>query len=656
MWSTSMLQLVVACLVHSSEGAVSSFSVSSLLLRNQGPSNVDTKALVASLGDIAHGLQAEDGKALDLAGKVQTHCSEVDKEFTLSLARGKRNFDMATAEYEKASADVASVQASLAELKAHIAKSHQELDGLQAELKKARVDSGQLKRSASSSLEQMHVAIAKTYLKEGKARHGASLFSEQRAATLERLSEALSFVQTHAQHPDAEAPHDTKPLLVLKEDMAAVVKASDATQRGITEQEKKLLGLIKVEQEKLRDLEAILADLQPALTNKLMQSMEINRTLAATSRGMKRDVDLKQVKMSMCELVLRHLDAHRAQRSHVTSDVLMASKLLESMDTSLFLSRDLVGLKQSAATSLLQLTHRHWREHADESVSAFVQDEEGGAVSESLDTEGPFDKVTVIISGLIASLKSQANEDVSQNQFCLDGLSQSRRARLVKKNGIDTLSATIRWSKMAIVRLDDDAKYLEEDMNRLATVQSDTSRELELEKQRTDAEFAAHKVADEIMTKGILVLSQLCGTSLLQQNGGHLKGSRFSQCKESSKLLGSASKGLEELDKIGRGYLDKYTTLSGSIGSNAASARDARDSELKSTKAARAQRASELATANEDIAAAQQEITLIDKTKIELEHQCSHVEKPEERMDRRADEVHALKEALNVLGGESIPV
>merc|ERR1719506_2271217 len=108
---------------------------------------------------------------------------------------------------------------------------------------------------------------------------------------------------------------------------------------------------------------------------------------------MKRDVELKQVKMSMCDLILRNLDAHRAQRSHVTSDMLMASKLLESMDTTLFLSRDLVGLKRSESTSLLQLTHRHRREHADDSVSAFVQDGESGAVSESLHTEGPFDKV-----------------------------------------------------------------------------------------------------------------------------------------------------------------------------------------------------------------------------------------------------------------------
>merc|ERR1719199_241152 len=85
---------------------------------------------------------------------------------------------------------------------------------------------------------------------------------------------------------------------------------------------------------------------------------------------------------------------------------------------------------------------------------------------------GPFDKVTKMISGLIASLKAQANQEVNQHQFCQDGLSKNRRDRVAKKNAIDTLTSTIRWSKMAIVRLDDDLKYLEQEMKRLADTQA----------------------------------------------------------------------------------------------------------------------------------------------------------------------------------------
>merc|ERR1719456_806153 len=90
--------------------------------------------------------------------------------------------------------------------------------------------------------------------------------------------------------------------------------------------------------------------------------------------------------------------------------------------------------------------------------------------------EGPFDSVTKMISGLIASLKAQANEEVNQHQFCQDSLSKNRRDRVAKKNSIDTLTSTIRWSKMAIVRLDDDVKYLEGEIKRLADAQGTESK------------------------------------------------------------------------------------------------------------------------------------------------------------------------------------
>merc|ERR1719223_1529235 len=86
--------------------------------------------------------------------------------------------------------------------------------------------------------------------------------------------------------------------------------------------------------------------------------------------------------------------------------------------------------------------------------------------------DGPFDSVTKMISGLIASLKAQANEEVNQHQFCQDSLSKNRRDRISKKNSIDSLTSTIRWSKMAIVRLDDELSYLEQEMSRLANAQT----------------------------------------------------------------------------------------------------------------------------------------------------------------------------------------
>jgi len=480
-----------------------------------------------------------------------------------------------------------------------------------------------------------------------------------------------------------------KPVVILKEDKQAVVRASAATQRGFNEEEKKIIELVETERKKLQDLEDNLEDLQPAISNKLKQAMEINRTLDAASRGMERDSELRAAEKKKCDLVDSRLGAQGAKRRQVANDVSMAAKVLESMDTFLFLSKDLVGLKRRAP-SLLQVAAQNMRELVEDSPASEqgaltllqegeaeeTESESGMGEEELVENyatqvlEGPFDKVTKMISGLIASLKAQANEEVNQHQFCQDSLSQNRRDRIAKKNSIDTLTSTIRWSKMAIVRLDDDLKYLESEIKRLADVKAGEEAELLAETNRVDKEIAEHKLADEVITKVIVILNQLCDlkAALLLQKGGGAStalvqqgvsakkvGSRFNQCQEAADLLKSASKEVKALDALTQDYKKDYTTLSNSISGDAKSAGDARNTELKSTKAAAAQRASELATANKDVKEAEKELGLIDKAKNELEHSCSHVETREEKMARRKDEIDALKEALNVLNGEAIP-
>jgi len=673
--------LPVACLVLSVEASTlraHSSSAVSLLLRSNGPNKVDTKTLVASLNEVGKGLQAEDKAATEVAGTSKSQCRKTDMALRMALNKGKRTYDMATDDYDKTSAQVNALQASLGELQGQIANSNTELDTLQAKLKKMRKDKGLLKKGASSALRQVEAVIAKTYLRESTEHRKGPSDLAKKASTLEQLSESLSFLQSESEESDGEETHEdspaqaaekSKPVLLLKEDKQAVVRANAATQRGFNEEEKKVIDLVEVERKKLQDLEDNMADLQPAISNKLKQAMEINRTLDAASQGMERDSELMASEKKKCDLIEKSLGAQKTTRTKATNDVLMASKVLESMDVGLFLSKDLVGLKhEAAAPSLLQLSSEQGSAF-DSPVSLLQEGEDSGMDLEqmvenygSAVIEGPFDGVTKMIGGLIASLKAQANEEVNQHQFCQDGLSKNRRERIAKKNGIDTLTSTIRWSKMAIVRLDDDLKYLGEEMQRLADVQAAEAKELVNENKRIGKEVAEHKLADEVITKAVVILNQLCdlkGASLLQTDSSSRKsskiGSRFGQCEEAAKLLKSASKEVKALDGATKTYQAAYKSLSEGISSGAKAAAEARNTELTSTKSARAQRASELATANKDVKEAAKELLLIDDAKKELEHSCSHVETREEKMARRKEEIDALKEALNVLQGEAIP-
>jgi len=428
----------------------------------------------------------------------------------------------------------------------------------------------------------------------------------------------------------------------------------------------------------MEDLEDNMADLQPAISDKLKQAMEINRTLDAAERGMERDNELMKVEVKKCTTIKDSLGKQKKARVGVANDVSMASKVLEHMDTALFLTKDLQGLKR-VAPSFLQVNKQSSLQEASVPIVhslSFLQEGDGMDLEQLVENydsstsgnEGPFDKVTKMIGGLIASLKAQANEEVNQHQFCQDSLSKNRKDRIAKKNTIDTLTSTIRWSKMAIVRLDDDLSYLKQEIGRLANGQAAESKELTSETARVNKELKEHKLADEVITKCIVILNQLCdlGASSLiqgesepaliqQQRQSSKVGSRFGQCKEASTLLKSASKGIKTLDEMTGGYLTEYTTLSKKINTDAKSAEEARNTQLKSTMAARAQRASELATSNKDVKEAAKELVLIQTAKQELEHSCTHVETREEKMARRKEEIDALKEAMNVLQGEAVP-
>lgn len=660
-----------------------SSSAVSLLLRSQGPGKVDTKTLVSSLNEVAKGLHTEDKKSFDLAQKTKSDCADTDRALKAALNKGRHTRDMATNDYQKTDAQVNALQASLAELTGQVTDSNKELDSLQAQLKKLRTDKGLLKKAASKSLRQVEAVIAKTYLRDDYTAHhkGVKTALEKKVNSLEELSKSLSFLQAEQSNDEEEeagtqAVTEQKqhsPELILKADKQAVVRASDATQRGFNEEEKKIIDLVEVERKKLTDLEDNVQDLQPAIADKLKQAMEINRTLDAAERGMERDQELMQTEEKKCSVISASLAKQKKARNAVANDVSMASKVLEHMDTALFLTKDLQGLKRVAPNFLQIAEHSSVEEPVARALS-LLQEGDGMGLEELVENydsstsgnEGPFDSVTKMIGGLIASLKAQANEEVNQHQFCADSLGKNRRDRIAKKNTIDTLTSTIRWSKMAIVRLDDDLSYLKAEMDRLAKAQTGEKTKLTAETARVKKEIKEHKLADEVIVKCVLILSQLCdlksASSLVQEDSPALiqrqsskVGSRFAQCSEASKLLQSASKGVKSLDTLTNGYLKEYTTLSEKITTDAKAAQDARDTELKSTKAARAQRASELATSTKDVKEAAKELVLIQTAKEELEHSCTHVETREEKMARRQEEIDALKEALNVLQGEAVP-
>jgi len=687
-----VLTIFITGLVYASQAATTKrerTSAVSKLLRGKGPAKVDTSDLVASLGEVAKGLQGEGNRAFKLAQTSSAECKEKNTAISLSLDKDERARDVATEEYKKTNAEVQALQANKAEVDGQIMDSNNDLNELQAKLKKMRTDQGLLKKSASSSLRQINTVIDQLILRGAAASHhkGRSAL-DLKVSTLERLSKSLSLLQTRQKVAMRQHEHKASPSLILSADKQTVIQASDDAEKGFDEEEKHVLELIDVERKKLQDLEDNLQELQPAITNKLKQVLELNMTLTASNRGIDRSHQLLKTMHDKCDLVDHFLGIQKKSRDSAVNDVSMASKLIEHMDTTLFLVRDIQGLKPTAPSLLGFATSTEQENESQDAIPvtpySFLQDADTNGMglqsliesySASMGmTAGPFDRVTKMISGLIASLKAQANEAVTQNQFCQDSMGENRNDRVGKVNDIDSLGSSIRWSQMAIVRLDEDIEYLRGEQKHLADAKEAEAKALDKEKKRVDRDLHEHQLAHEVVAKAVEVLTQLCdlgssASSFLQQDtdlhSSEMSSmqvqsskivSRFEQCKEAADLLRSGVKELDHLDAITDDYIHKYTDLSHHIMQEAKETEEAVHSQLKSTQSSKAQRASELANANKDIKKAHQDLTLIETAKKELEHQCSHVETREEKLAKRQDEIDALKEALNVLEGESVVV
>lgn len=633
----SMVHIIGGASLKSSTEAVSQ------MLETKGPGKVDVKVLVSSLNEALQGIQMEDKRATDLMASTEKACKQREKDLSAALRKGRRTADTSMRDAGKATAEAASVKESIAQVKEQVKASNQQLDQLQAQLKKLRASKIALKTLATAALKQIDASISYTNLQEPQELHESTLRMDKEADDLERLSESLSFLQLSA------------PSVALNADKLALTNASAGTQQGIDSEEKEILELTRVEREKIRDLEQVLADLQPALTNKLMQAAEINRTLQTAQRGTERDEELLQSGRAKCDLVLKRIAEQKVLRSQVRNDVLMAAKLLQTMKTTSLLSTDSSSKKQLRGVSLLQLSRQPTSNQALPSRTDEVGEETAALLEERVeDSAVPgnevFDKVSGMISGLIATLKARANQDVGQNQFCQDGLAQNRRDLILKKNSIDTLSATLRWSQMASTRLSDDIWYFQDESDRTATLLQSEAAELATQTQNTKKELAEHKLVSDVLVKSTTILGRLCGTSLLQRHSDD-----FSQCKEAMRLLKSSKQGLSSLDSAVKTSFEDFRRLSGAISERARDAQTAHNTALKAARSAKAERELEVARATRDIASVKVDLKFIDDSREELEHRCTKVETSQERMARRADEVGALKEAYNILSGEGIP-
>jgi hypothetical protein len=684
---------------------------SSLRQRLKAPPT-DVAQVVATLGEVVKGVEEEDSKNKARRDSLKAAFKESESNLKAAVTKAERTIRDTTEDLATTKTQTDDMETAISGLKEQIAASNTELDKLQTKLKELREANKESGLLQASALAQLNHALANAQAKSEEETQPLQTEAPERqdVAELEELSTGLSassgaplsFLQRRASSQD-----------LLWQDREALVNAHQTSLRDFNEEENNLLELIRLERKKLGELERSLEDQQPTLASKIQQGAEQDQTLVSAKRGLERDQKLLATLDKKRTMMLASIEAQRNIRLQVSDELRMAVKMLETMDTSMFLSQDVHGLQRPEAMTDVPVSFVQVRAHSKAAMDTDLQDavmdtlaqsapqsgdiaaqagqvmsllatasdaSNDASLSDASSSAGPFDQVTDMIKALMASLKDQVNGAANKEQFCQDNMVKNRQERTAKKATIDTKSSQMRFAQTAILRLDDDLAFLATEISRLEQLAAAAKKELEDEKARVDAEKEDHRLAKNIINEVSSVLTQLCEldppallqTSLRTKSSleklGTLEGttvsaramtqsmSKFEQCGEAVKMLGKAVSKFDEQDSGSQSYMSEFTTISTEEKGDAEESTTERKTQETTAKADRAQRADDLATAEGDLKSAQSELALIAKAKEELDKDCGPgTETYEDRKARRDQEIEALKSAFDVLDGEAIP-
>jgi len=528
-----------------------------------------------------------------------------------------------------------------------------------------------------------------------------------------------SFLQTDSSASSNQGGASGSNKGLLQADQQSLMEAKEMADRGFDEEEAKLEELLKIARDQVKKLQESLADTQPDLANKLRQSAEVNASRIMAVRSLARDKDLLIHVQEKCKFLAVSVENLNTLRFQLSDLLRMPAKLLKKMDAMMFLARDLQSLKSSSqeasepgdpvsflqeGSQVAQHTENggKYREHmrallwdekepveAPRSVpvsphrkKASGASETGlGMVQEDSANTGPFDDVTAMIKSLVASLKEEANEDTNHVQWCADNQAENLGERVKAKDALDSLTAEVRWAKTAISRLETEIAFLKAEVPRLQDAGKKCISDIQFENELVKGLDSDQKEAQQVLMKVAIVVKELCqieddkkvmlfqrnssiwhknphgATLFLQRGRMSMHNSRYNNCVEGLDIIQKALTKSSELNTATQKYLKDFTDRILAYKRKVDDAQMEQVANLNSASQARAKRANELAKAEHDETQKKENLRLLVKTKGQLEERCGpKVESPEERLQRRSDEIEALKNALSVLEGQSIPV
>merc|ERR1719265_2013096 len=261
--------------------------------------------------------------------------------------------------------------------------------------------------------------------------------------------------------------------------------------------------------------------------------------------------------------------------------------------------------------------------------------------------EDPFAKVKGLITDMIATLESEAEEDANQKAYCDKEMSETTAKKDELTAESDKLSTKIAQDKAASTKLKEEVATLQKELADMAKAKADADQLRSEEKATFEKNSAEMEMGIEGVKKALSVLKEYYAK---EDSHGSAEGAGSGIIGLLEVAESDFTKGLTEMTAAEQSAAADYEAYCKE--DEIATVIKQKDVEYKTKEAAGLDKAvSDLST---DLQAVTDELTAVLQALDKLKEMCVAKAEPyAERKARREAEISGLKEALQILDGEA---
>jgi len=602
--------------------------------------------------------------------------------------------------------EIAEANEKIEKLNAEIAKATADIDELTARIQELDEDIGRWKKDQGS---------ATTIREKEKADFTATL--QDYSESIDALERAINVLKKQsADKPQAElfqsllqvsalrlVPSETKNALssFLQEDPASTYSAPEANayefqSGGIVDMLEKLKGQFKKQKLQLEEdemtaqhgYEAIMQELTDNIENaeaeiarkskvkaeREQDKADAEKELAQTTAD--RDEDQKYLDdlTALCTQKRADFEKRQELRQGELDAISKAIEIISSAAVAGAAEKHLPTLmQQNEGTALAQLRSNE-KSPLQARVAAFLASRADILHSKLLSLvaqkaeDDPFKKVKKMIKDLVYKLMEEAREEAEHKGWCDTELTTNKQTRDKKSADIESLKAEIEELTAEIAKLTEDIANLQAAVKELDEAMAKATEDRTASKEKNQATIKDAKEAQEAVAQALAILKDFYAkaaeaTALAQQTPGEDAPESFDEPFQGNQAGGGGVIDFLEVISADFARLESETTTDEETEQEEYETFMFESKKDKALKENEIGHKTEKKTAQEGaLHSAKQELAV---TQEELDAALAYYEKLkptcvdsgityEERVKRREAEIQSLKEALQILSGESI--